>query len=122
MIVVRRPEDVEARLADAVMRCPRCGGVLCQNGGTRGNAPCAPAADSRVEEAVHVVVGDVGEQGLCGGAGVERATGVGAGDERQAGGLFTHQVGEDDGVPDAHPDEDGATEDVGQLGHEAVIQ
>ena len=38
-----------------------------------------------VEEAVHLVVGDVGEQGLAGGARVEGAAGVGARDERQAG-------------------------------------
>jgi hypothetical protein len=31
-----------------------------------------------VEEAVHLLVGEVGEQGLAGGARVERATGVGA--------------------------------------------
>ncbi len=38
-----------------------------------------------VEEAVHLVVADVGEQGLAGGARVERAAGVGARDERQVG-------------------------------------
>ena len=38
-----------------------------------------------VEEAVHLVVGDVGEQGLAGGARVERAASVGARGERQAG-------------------------------------
>ena len=75
-----------------------------------------------VEEAVHFVVGDVGEQRLSGGAGIERATGVGTRDERQAGGFFTHKVGEDDGVPDAHPDEDSATEHLAQLGHELVIK
>jgi hypothetical protein len=47
---------------------------------------------------------------------------VGARDERQAGRLCTRVVGEDDGVPDAHPDENGATEDVVQLGHESVIE
>ena len=31
-------------------------------------------------------------------------------------------VDEDDGVPDADPDEDGATEGLGQLGHELVIE
>ncbi len=75
-----------------------------------------------IEEAVHFVVGDVGEQGLSGGTGIERATGVGARDERQAGRLFTHKVGEDDGVPDAHPDEDSATEHLAQLGDEFVIE
>ena len=39
----------------------------------------------QVEEAVHLVVGDVGQQSLSGGAGVQRATGVGAGDECEAG-------------------------------------
>jgi hypothetical protein len=38
-----------------------------------------------VQEAVHLVVGDVGEQRLSGGAGVERAAGVGARGEHQAG-------------------------------------
>ena len=47
---------------------------------------------------------------------------MGTCDERQAGGFFAHKVGEDDGVPDAHPDEDGATENLAQLGHEPVIQ
>jgi hypothetical protein len=47
---------------------------------------------------------------------------VGARDERQAGGILPNKVGEDDGVPDAHPDEDGATEQLGQLGHELVIK
>ena len=41
MIVIRRPQDAEAWLADAVMRCPRCGGALA-DGGTRANAPSAP--------------------------------------------------------------------------------
>src|SRR6185312_11863634 len=67
----------------------------------------------QVEEAVHLVVGDVGQQSLSGGAGVQRATGVGAGDECEAGGFFADEVGEDDGVPDAHPDEDGAAEQPG---------
>ena len=31
-------------------------------------------------------------------------------------------VDEDDGVPDAYPDEDGATEGLGDLGHELVIE
>lgn len=31
-------------------------------------------------------------------------------------------VGVDEGVPDAHPDEDGAAEDLAQLGHELVIE
>ena len=35
MIVVRRPEDAEARLADAVMCCPRCGGALAKWGYAR---------------------------------------------------------------------------------------
>jgi hypothetical protein len=35
VIVVRRPEDAEARLADAVMRCPRCGGALAKWGYAR---------------------------------------------------------------------------------------
>jgi hypothetical protein len=39
----------------------------------------------QVEEAVHLVVGDVRQQSLSGGACVERATGVGAGDECEAG-------------------------------------
>ena len=42
----------------------------------------------------------------------KRATGVGTRDESQAGGFFTYKVGEDDRVPDAHPDEDGATENL----------
>jgi hypothetical protein len=47
---------------------------------------------------------------------------VGAGDECEAGGFFADEVGEDDGVPDAHPDEDGAAEQPGQFGHELVIK
>ena len=39
----------------------------------------------QVDEAVHLVVGDVRQQSLSGGACVERATGVGAGDESQTG-------------------------------------
>ena len=35
MIVVRRPEDAEARLAEAVMCCPRCGGALTKWGYAR---------------------------------------------------------------------------------------
>jgi transposase-like protein len=35
VIVVRRPEDAEARLADAVMCCPRCGGALAKWGYAR---------------------------------------------------------------------------------------
>ena len=35
MIVVRRPGDAEARLADAVMCCPRCGGALAKWGYAR---------------------------------------------------------------------------------------
>ncbi len=75
-----------------------------------------------IEEAVHLLVGDVGEQCFSGGTRIERATGVCARDERQAGRLFTHKVGEDDGVANPHPDEDSATELLGQLGYELVIE
>ena len=40
VIVVRRPEDAEAWLADAVMCCPRCGGALAKWGGTGAMPPC----------------------------------------------------------------------------------
>jgi hypothetical protein len=43
-------------------------------------------------------------------------------DERQAGGLFTHKVGEDDGVPDAHANQHSAPEHVAQLGDEFMVE
>jgi hypothetical protein len=94
------------------------------SGSSVRNCRTSPAwsGPGEVEEAVHLVVGDVGQQSLSGGAGVQRATGVGACDECQAGGFFADEVGEDDGVPDAHPDQDGAAEHLGQLGHELVIK
>ena len=42
MIVIRRPQDAEARLADAVMRCPRCGGALAKWGYARQRTVRAP--------------------------------------------------------------------------------
>jgi hypothetical protein len=35
VIVVRRPEDAEAQLTEAVMDCPRCGGALTKWGYAR---------------------------------------------------------------------------------------
>ena len=42
MIVIRRPQDAEAWLADAVMCCPRCGGALAKWGYARDCTVRAP--------------------------------------------------------------------------------
>ena len=42
MIVIRRPQDAEAWLADAVMCCPRCGGALAKWGYARERTVRAP--------------------------------------------------------------------------------
>jgi hypothetical protein len=55
-----------------------------------------------VEEAVHLVVGDVREQSLPGGARIERTAGVGACDVGQAGRFRARMIGEHHGIPDAH--------------------
>ena len=47
---------------------------------------------------------------------------MGAGDECQAGGFFADEVGEDDGVPDAHPNQDSAAEHLAQLGDEFMVE
>jgi hypothetical protein len=86
---------------------------------------------------------DVSEQSLSGSVRVERATGgvratnvrpdrggsrTARDDEhvadllRELGDCSPAWVCEDDGVPDAHADEDVATEGLPQLGHELVIE
>ena len=75
-----------------------------------------------VEETIHLVIGNICEQSLSGGTGIERATGVGARDERKAGGFLTHEVGEDDGVTDAHSNENSAAQHLAQLGDEFMVE
>jgi len=45
VIVVRRPQDAEARLADAVMCCPRCGSALAKWGYAQTHRPRARCRD-----------------------------------------------------------------------------